>query len=432
MEKIIEPKLLKGFRDIMSENEIARREILSKIEKIYRLSGFVPIDTPALEYTDVLLGKGGGETEKQVFRFTDSGGRDVALRFDLTVPLARFCALHFPLLTFPFKRYQISKVWRGEKPQSGRFREFIQCDIDILGEVSALSDAEVLLVIYEAFSSLSLAFTVHVNHRGLFNRFLKSRKLTEKKEEILREIDKIAKTGEESVRKNLSLLAGEALACELIDFIKTDENDSSLERIEKLEGKIGEGRTEEGERLREVFALLASAGVEKHFVVDPSIARGLDYYTGIVFESFLNNAPHLGSVASGGRYDNLCALYSKENISGIGASIGIDRLFSALEETGALKSKKGFTAVMFFCSDSSPSSLCAAFSFCAYFKKKGIACEVYPAAKKMKTQYAYAESKGAVWGATLSGDKIELKNLETREVFPPLSAEECVKKILGE
>lgn len=430
MEKVIEPKVLKGFRDIMSADEIMRREILDKIERVYRLSAFLPIDTPALEYSEILLGKGGGETEKQVFRFTDSGSRDVALRFDLTVPLARFTALHFASLTFPFKRYQIAKVWRGEKPQAGRFREFIQCDVDILGEDNALSDAEILLVIADALRELSLSFTVHVNSRSLFNRFLKSKGLSGKKDEILREIDKIAKTGEESVMQNLSVICSEKSAEALLDFITTDKNAAAEESISYLEEKIGEGETEEGKRLREVFAFLRAAGVEKHFVFDPSVARGLDYYTGIVFETFLDDAPDIGSVSSGGRYDNLCALYTKEKVSGVGASIGVDRLISAMEKLGKLSGRKGFSDVLIFRTEAT--DLNKAFAAAAAFRREGLSCEVYPSLKKMKSQYAYAESKGARWGATLEEDALSLKNLSTRETFPPLTFGECVKKIREE
>ena len=307
---IIEPKLLKGFRDFLPEAEITKNNLEEKIEAVFRSMGFVPIDTPALEYAEVLFGKGGGETDKQGYRFEDSGGRAVALRFDLTVPFARFVALHLPELSLPFKRYHIAKVWRGENTQRGRYREFTQCDFDIIGTESAASDFEILLTMHKALSAIAGGgVTIRVNHRGLFNRFLDRIGAREQSVEVLRAVDKRAKIGEAETAKLLAALLDEERAAGVLEYTSAAGDsaswDETLDKITALSG----GDCEESRRLRELRRFMRETGITDDFVLDPSIARGLDYYTGVVFESFLDALPGIGSVCSGGRYDDLAGLY---------------------------------------------------------------------------------------------------------------------------
>ncbi|MCL2880616.1 MAG: histidine--tRNA ligase, partial [Treponema sp.] len=340
MPSIIEPKILKGFRDFLPDGEIVRRELITNIERIFRLYGFVPIDTPALEYSEILLGKGGGETEKQIYRFSDNGQRDVALRFDLTVPFARFTALHQDELIFPFKRYHIAKVWRGENTQKGRYREFMQCDFDTIGADTPAADFEILLLIRSALLSLGLDVNIRINHRGLFNAFLSKIGASEKSTEILRAVDKISKTGEEELIKNLTEICGGSNARTILDYISSgnskepfknlpDNESQSLykQTLEHMASLAG-GTSEMSERMSLLGRFMQDTGTQSSFTLDPSITRGLDYYTGVVFETFLTGMPEIGSICSGGRYDNLCGLYTKKKFSGVGASIGLDRMIA--------------------------------------------------------------------------------------------------------
>ena len=316
----------------MPSAEIGRSSLIEKITNVYRSFGFVPIDTPVLEYTEILLRKSSGETEKQVFRFEDNGGRDVALRFDLTVPFARYTAEHYGELYFPFKRYHIAKVWRGEKPQAGRYREFVQCDVDTIGSDSAAADFEILNTMKSALNSIGVNdITIRVNHRGIFNRFLNRIGVQEKCDDILRAVDKIAKTGKDSVFAELSEICGNENAQKIIEYIEIPSGEKFESTIARLENLAG-GENADSRRMRDVYAMMCAAEIENVFVFDPSITRGLDYYTGIVYETFLNALPSIGSVCSGGRYDNLAALYMKERVPGVGGSIGLDRLIAALEQ----------------------------------------------------------------------------------------------------
>ena len=333
---MIDPVILKGFRDSLPKDEIPKKRIIRTLEDVFSSFGFVPIDTPVLEYTEVLLGKGGGETDKQIFRFSDNGGRDVAMRFDLTVPFARFMAAHHDEVGIPFRRYHISKVWRGENPQKGRYREFTQCDFDLVGADNALSDAEILTMMHRSFSELGIErYTFHLSHRGLFSTFLATLSLEDKAVDILRTVDKLRKIGGEEVRKILEEITGSAEKAEkIIAFITAGEGKDFLSTLESLENLSG-GESEASKRMREIYSLLTALGIEKSFTFDPSITRGLDYYTGIVYETFLDDLPSIGSVCSGGRYNNLASLYMKEQLPGVGSSIGLDRLLAALEELGS-------------------------------------------------------------------------------------------------
>ena len=433
MSEMIQPRVLKGFRDFLPQNEIARNELIEKIINVYRSFGFVPIDTPVLEYTEILLRKSNGETEKQVFRFTDNGGRDVAMRFDLTVPFARFTAEHKGELYFPFKRYHIAKVWRGEKPQAGRYREFVQCDVDIVGSDAASSDFEILCVMKAAFSAIDVDdITIHVNHRGIFNRFLTLLNLLEKSEDILRVVDKIAKIGTENVKAELCQYTTEENAAKILDYV-TQKGDF-LEVLEKIESFAG-GRDSDSDRLREIYEMLKAVGIEKKYVLDPSITRGLDYYTGIVYETFLNDVPSIGSVCSGGRYDNLAGLYMKEKVPGVGMSIGLDRLVAALEQHGALHAKGSYLDAEIYCQNESNMLYYQKVAFA--LRSMGVNVEVFPSAKKMAQQYALTTAKSVPWGILCDDKDVEngtltLKNLKNREATESLSIASCAKLILAE
>ncbi|MGP1459061.1 MAG: histidine--tRNA ligase [Treponema sp.] len=429
MNNLIQPKILKGFRDSLPDSEIVRASLIEKITETYRSFGFVPIDTPALEYSEILLRKSDGETEKQVFRFEDNGGRDVALRFDLTVPFARFVAEHLNELYLPFKRYHIAKVWRGEKPQAGRYREFVQCDVDTVGSDSAASDFEILNVMKCALNAAGADdITIRVNHRGIFNRFLTLLGVSDKSESILRSVDKIAKTGKESVRAELTALCGGDNAQKIIEYIDTpkgEDFDKTLARLERLAG----GEDDDSRRLRDVFSMIRAAGIERVFVLDPSITRGLDYYTGIVYETVLNALPSIGSVCSGGRYDNLTSLYMKERVPGVGGSIGIDRLIAALEQLKSLPDCKSYLDAEIFCTNADDA---------LYYQKaaselraRGVRVEVFPDVKKMNQQYALTEAKRIPWGVLISSNDakngtLSLKNLATREVKDGIGFDEAV------
>jgi histidyl-tRNA synthetase len=431
MAPVIEPKILKGFRDFLPPAEIIRRGLVEKIEISFRSFGLVPIDTPALEYAEILLGKGGGETEKQTYRFTDNGGRDVALRFDLTVPLARFIALHQGEITLPFKRYHIAKVWRGENTQRGRYREFTQCDFDIVGSHSAAADFEILLLMRNTLLSLGADVSISLNHRGLFNRFLGHIGVPEKSAEILRAVDKLAKAGRDETAQSLAELTGADQAEKILGFIAPgDDFGETLDRLIRLSG----GDSPESERLRLLRRYMIDSGTEASFVLDPSITRGLDYYTGVVFETFLTGLPGIGSVCSGGRYDNLAGLYTKENITGVGASIGLDRLVAALESLGAFSGPRAYARAAIAGVKTEEAGRSQALA--EKIRAAGIPCEVFleeGGGKQLVKQYILAEKKGIHWLVIPSGDPLKdpltLRDLETRQNREGISAEAVIAQI---
>jgi histidyl-tRNA synthetase len=436
MAALIEPKILKGFRDFLPPAEMVRRNVTEKIEGVFRSFGFVPIDTPALEYAEILLGKGGGETEKQIYRFTDNGARDVALRFDLTVPFARFVALHQGEIAFPFKRYHIGKVWRGENTQRGRYREFTQCDFDIIGSDSPAADFEILLMIRAALQSLGLEAGIRVNHRGLFNRFLSHLGLVDKSAEALRVVDKIAKVGKDETEKSLAELADASSAAKVLDFIGTGKSasadgfDETLERLTALSG----GPSPESERLAVLRRFMLDSGSGDCFSLDPSITRGLDYYTGVVFETFLTALPDIGSICSGGRYDNLAGLYSKTSISGVGSSIGLDRMLAALESLGRLPGTEGYAQAAIACLNAEHCGQYQALA--AKFRQAGIPCEVFleeAAGGKLVKQFMLAEKKALRYvlipGAQPLQDPLAIRDIAARETREGLSFEEAADLI---
>jgi histidyl-tRNA synthetase len=445
MAVLIEPKVLKGFRDFLPQQEMIRRNLTEKIEASFRSFGFVPIDTPALEYAEILLGKGGGETEKQIYRFKDNGGRDVALRFDLTVPFARYIALHQPELDFPFKRYHIGKVWRGENAQRGRYREFTQCDFDIIGSDSPAADFEILLMIRATLRNLGCDVAIKINHRGLFNRFLSHIGLRTQSVEVLRTVDKLAKIGLDETKQALAEFTGDSNASKILEFTgaegETETFEETLNRITELSG----GPSPESERLSLIRRFMNEWGDGDFFTLDPSITRGLDYYTGVVFETFLTGIPDIGSICSGGRYDNLAGLYSKNSISGVGSSIGLDRMVSALESLGSLPATAAYTAAAIACVKQGDSGLYQALA--QQFRQAGIPCEVFLETmsggttaggaadnKHLVKQFVLAEKKGLRWMIIPGDDPLKgpltLRDLAARKNHEGLSVTEAVN-IMG-
>jgi histidyl-tRNA synthetase len=424
MAELITPKVLKGFRDFLPAQEIPRKNLTEKVEAVFRGFGFLPIDTPALEYTEILLGKAGGETEKQVYRFTDNGGRDVSLRFDLTVPFARFVAEHRDKLSFPFKRYHIAKVWRGENTQKGRYREFTQCDFDIIGADSAGADFEILFIIKNALAACGVCdITIRVNHRGLFNRFLTRIGVEAKLIEILRAVDKLAKTGREEVAKTLFEITGDGhKADEILRFIDFKGDwDATLAMMTRAAG----GPNPDSERLEKIRVFMKDTGSDDVFKLDPSITRGLDYYTGIVAETFLNELPAIGSVCSGGRYDNLLSLYTKDPLSGAGASVGLDRLIAALESLGQIEERKTYAGCAIACVDEAKYGEYQALA--AKLRAAGLSCEVFDEAKKLTAQFMLAEKRGIQWVIIPPADDtgvFKLRDIATRRDRDIISMQE--------
>ena len=422
--KIIAPKILKGFRDLLPESMIPKKKIIRTLEQVFESFGFSPIDTPALEYTEILLGKGSGETDKQIYRFEDHGGRDVALRFDLTVPLARFVSQHFSELVFPFKRYHIAPVWRGENTQKGRYREFYQCDFDILGSDNINADFEILQVIRSGFEAIGCeSYIININHRKLLNAILAKFGEESRSQKILQTIDKIYKVGRDEVVR--ILVEDEGMSPENVNGILTtlrlNENFSKegikgeeiFTVLEKLRDELEDKAA--AEELLTVFHNLEECGVLEHFAYNPAITRGLDYYTGIVFESFITDRMEFGSVCSGGRYDNLTGLYSKNVVSGVGASFGLDRLLSVLEDKQMFTKKNSVADVMIFNLDD---SLIAKYYLLAEkMQKAGINCEVVSSKSKLGNQFKLAERRQIRYALIAGTDEFENGKFNLKDVF---------------
>ncbi|MDR0562441.1 MAG: histidine--tRNA ligase [Spirochaetaceae bacterium] len=426
MATFIEPKILKGFRDFLPAGEIARRGLVERMEACFRSFGFVPIDTPALEYAEILLGKGGGETEKQIYRFKDNGNRDVALRFDLTVPFARFVAEHRGELSLPFKRYHIAKVWRGENTQRGRYREFTQCDFDIVGSDSPAADFEILLMMKQTFQSLGIGnITIRINHRGIFNRFLERLGLRDRSADILRTVDKLGKIGRDETLRLLSESAGNA-AQTILGYIETA---GTFEEILRSITEASGGESPESRRIARIRRFMDDTGIADSFVLDPSITRGLDYYTGVVYETFLNDLPDIGSVCSGGRYDNLTGLYAKESLGGVGSSVGLDRLIAALEALGKGETASSYSKIAVACVKEEDGGLYQ--TLAGRLRTAGIPCEAFLEEAKLAKQCVLAEKKGAQWliipGARPLTDPLALRNLKKRENQEGLSLDDIIQ-----
>jgi histidyl-tRNA synthetase len=419
MPDIIEPRVLKGFRDYLPDAEQARDSLLSRLESVFRSFGFVPIDTPALEYAEILLGKGGGETDKQVYRFTDNGGREVALRFDLTVPFARFMAEHVEELYLPLRRYHMAKVWRGENTQRGRYREFMQCDFDIVGTDSASADADILLVIAQAIRALEAGKArIRVNHRALFNRFLARAGCLDKSVSILRSVDKIEKIGTGKTRELLTAEVGSGIADEILSFIEPGRDfETTLEKMASFCDKNDDEAMAAKQRLRDVYEIALAAGAAESLYLDPSITRGLDYYTGVVFETFLDDLPSIGSVCSGGRYNELAGLYTTRSLPGVGASVGLDRLLSAMEALKRPLRRDSLPRLLLANLGEAPESELHRIATALRFR--GLSCEVYPEAKKLLNQYSFAQKKSIPFALLMDASSMgrqiyPLRDLERR------------------
>jgi histidyl-tRNA synthetase len=394
--KRIEPRTLKGFRDYLPEAMIPREWLIDTARRVYRSYGFAPIDTPALEYLEILTGKGSDETDKQLYKFQDHGGRWVGMRFDLTVPLARFVAQHVGQLGTPFKRYHIATVWRGENTQRGRYREFMQCDFDTIGTLSLAADIETALVIHDLFQAIGAGdFTICVNSRLVLAGLLEKFDLTDRATSVLRALDKLDKAGREKVAAELVEVAGATPAqAESVLALAEIEGDNVqvLTALTKLVAGSEKGHTGVA-NLADLVAAVVAAGVDpKRIRVTPSIARGLDYYTGTVFETFLDRLPGIGSVCSGGRYDNLAGLYTKEQLPGIGASLGLDRLLAALEELGLVA--KVSTPAPVFLAYFDETRLDDYLKLAASIRAAGVGVEFYPEPKKLGAQLKYADRRG--------------------------------------
>ncbi|MEX0936626.1 MAG: histidine--tRNA ligase [Pirellulales bacterium] len=392
----ITPRTLKGFRDFLPEMMIPRERLIETAKRVYRSYGFAPIDTPALELLEILKGKGSEETDKQLYEFEDKGGRQVGMRFDLTVPLARFVAQHIGELGVPFKRYHIAPVWRGENTQRGRFREFMQCDFDTIGTRSLASDVETAVVISDLMRAIGFErFTVRVNHRGVLGGLLEKIGLGEHATAVLRALDKLPKIGPECVAREMFEAAGASgeqaeLVLDLAQIEGT--NDQVLLAMEAAVQGSETGQAGVA-RLAQLAAATAAAGVPAGCLqLDVSIARGLDYYTGTVYETLLDDLPGMGSVCSGGRYDNLAELYTKQELPGVGASLGLDRLLEAMSELGMIE--KVATPCEVFLPFFDENRLHDYLQLAARLRAAGFGVELYPEPKRLGPQLKYADRKG--------------------------------------
>ena len=391
----VEPRIMAGFMELTPELQIKFNYMYDTIRQTYESFGFLPIDTPILEYSEILLAKAGGETEKQIYSF-QKGDTDISMRFDLTVPLSRYVSQHVNDIAFPFKRYQIGKVYRGERPQKGRFREFYQCDIDIIGngELSIAYDAELPCIIYQVFKKLNFGeFVIKVNNRKILNGFFSSLGLSEKITDILRIVDKIDKIGAENVKEELIKIgvSGED-SDKILYFISI--NGSNDEIVEKLRNMNinNEVFTKGIDEIKAVIDYLRLFNVpENNFKIELSIARGLDYYTGTVYETNLVEHPELGSICSGGRYDNLTSYYSNQNMPGVGVSIGLTRLFDQLIDSGLLEKiqiEPSISKVLIVDADNCNFEYIT--KIANEFRKNDINCDVYYGQKQLKNKMKYA------------------------------------------
>ncbi len=421
MDKI-EPRTLPGFMELMPDKQILFNQMKDKIRKTYEKYGFLPIDTPVIESSKVLLAKAGGETEKQVYSFT-KGENELTLRFDLTVPLAKYVAQYQGQLSFPFRRYQIGKVYRGERAQRGRYREFYQCDIDIIGdgELNIINDAEIPSIIYDVFNELNLGkFTIKINNRKILNGIFEHVNAKEISQDIMRTIDKIEKIGEIKVKEELEKLNISKENAEFIlNFIKINGNtDEKLNALLSLNVQ-NENFTKGVEELQTVAKYIRLFGIpEDYFMIDLSIARGLDYYTGTVYETFLDEYKSIGSVCSGGRYNDLAGYYTDKKLPGVGMSIGLTRLFFVLDELGLIKTdKKSISDILVI---SMLDDLKPSIEIANKLRKEGINTEIYFDSKKIKAKFKYADKLKIPYVIVIGEDevnsgKLTIKNMVTGE-----------------
>jgi histidyl-tRNA synthetase len=392
----IQPRTLKGFRDFLPEAMAAREHLMAVARDVYRSYGFRPIDTPALEYSEILLGKGGLESDRQLYRFEDAGGRDIALRFDLTVPLARFVAQHAGALGTPFKRYHIGPVWRAENPQRGRYREFLQCDFDTIGTEGLVADIETGLVIHDLFAGLGFdRYTTRVNNRKVLTGIIDLVGLTEQTTAVLRVVDKLAKVGPDGVTDELEKTAGASPAQidHILGFCAIAGSPQAVLRGIREEVGASPVAREGIEQLEGLFSGLEAAGCDlDRFALDVSIARGLDYYTGVVFETYLDDLPEIGSCCGGGRYDDLASLYSKQRLPGVGASLGVDRILAAMDELDMEGAGSAAADVLVTMFDAEHVGEYVAMA--AQLRHAGLSAEIYPDPRKLGVQLRYADGRG--------------------------------------
>ncbi len=425
MSRLIEPRTMSGFRDYSPAVMIPRERILQTAREVYRSFGFAPIDTPACESLDVLLGKGGDESDKLVYRVRGAKQEkeEMGLRFDLTVPFARFAAKNINELGTPFKRYAMGPVWRGERPGQGRYREFWQCDFDIIGTMSNASDIETILVVNELFTKLEIPrFEIRVNSRAILNGLLQSFGIADRAAALLRSLDKLAKIGREKVIEEMvteanvtTEQAGQVLALAEVSGSNKQVLSALFERLKGAENKTGmEGML----RLSDLLLVASNLGIpDDRIKLDLSIARGLEYYTGIIFETFLLDLPAIGSVCSGGRYDNLASLYTKQVLPGVGGSLGVDRLLAAMEElkhpwlTGASSPAQVLILQL-------DAGLLGEYQRMAKtLRDAGIATEVYPDAKKLGQQFQYAEKRGHRVGVIAGEQEIANGTVKVKDLM---------------
>ncbi len=439
---IIKPRTLSGFMELLPAKQARLERMMQILRDTYASYGFAPLDTPAIEDAQILLAKGGGETEKQIYRF-QKGDSDLALRFDLTVPLAKYVALHANELAFPFRRYQIAKVYRGERAQRGRFREFYQADIDIIGDgkLDILNEAEIPAIIYNVFRGFGLErFQIRVNNRKILSGFYAMLDLSEKSGDIMRTVDKLDKIGPAKVKAILVDTCGltEAQAAEILKFIAISGTNAQV--IAALEGYAGRNEVFDLglEELKAVTANLSAFGVpEENFAVDLTIARGLDYYTGTVYETTLLDHPEIGSVCSGGRYDDLAGYYIDRKLPGVGISIGLTRLFYVLDEQGllnpALPSAPADALVLPMTADPAP-----AIALAHALRSQGLRVQLYGEQKKFKQKMAYADKVGVPYAVLLGEDEIaqgkcSVKDMTTgaQQILTPEEAAAAIKEGLA-
>lgn len=420
----VAPRTLSGFMELLPADQIKMEKMMETLRKSYSVYGFAPLDTPIIESSEVLLAKGGGETEKQIYRF-NKGDSDLALRFDLTVPLAKFVAANYGSLTFPFRRYQIGKVYRGERAQRGRFREFYQADIDIIGDgkLDIINEAEIPAIIYRTFTALGLkGFKIKVNNRKLLNGFYSLAGMSEKAGDIMRTVDKLDKIGANKVRQLLmdELHMFSHKADDVMDFMAISGTNAEviagLERYKGMNPLFDEGLDE----LKTVTKYLADFGVpEENFAIDLSIARGLDYYTGTVYETEMTSHPEIGSVCSGGRYDDLAGYYTDKKLPGVGISIGLTRLFYVLNEQGMLSDEivsAPADALVIPMSENLGYAIAAATAL----RDAGVRTQLYCEQKKFKAKMSYADKLGIPYVILIGDDEITenvvaVKNMATGE-----------------
>ena len=426
-----EPRTLSGFMELLPEDQILFNQIKNTIEEIYKLYGFLPLDTPIIELSEVLLAKAGGETEKQIYRF-QKGDTDLSLRFDLTVPLAKYVAKNYGNLSFPFRRYQIGKVYRGERTQKGRYREFYQCDIDIIGDekLDLLNDAELPSIIYSIFSKLDFGeFTICINNRKILTGLFEELELEQKSQEVLRIIDKIAKIGKDTAIKELEKIQiGKEKINKIIEFVEiqgtTDEKLQKLYEMIDIESqsyfKVDNEIFKTGvEELKQVIENIRILGIpDKNFKIDLSIVRGLDYYTGTVYETFLNEHKELGSICSGGRYENLAENYTDKKLPGVGISIGFTRLFYQLKESNLLKIKEKSISKIIIIPMVKDNT--KAIKLASDLRNLGVPTQIFLEDKKLKAKLKYADKLNIPYMILIGEDEIKnnfvkVKNMQTGE-----------------